>query len=263
MSDGHVVRENIGNVSVIRINRPERKNAMTEDMLQAFVNYLTEIDEDESVGAFIVTGTGDSFISGLDVGKVTARVSTMDPESWRRFRDLTSSQFSIIQRSAKPSVAAINGACVAGGFPVALACDVRVASSSAIFKMGYRRVGLMPSMNMCFVLPHMIGLGRAKLLALTDRTISAAEAEALGLVEKVAEPDEMLRTAIDLAQEMASGPPIWIAVTKEAMNQAYGLNLDQLRRQVDYMQFMLGRTEDHAEAIAAFTEKREPHFKGR
>jgi 2-(1,2-epoxy-1,2-dihydrophenyl)acetyl-CoA isomerase len=187
----------------------------------------------------------------------------MDPASWRRFRDLTSSQFSIIQRSAKPSVAAINGACVAGGFPVALACDVRVASSSAIFKMGYRRVGLMPSMNMCFVLPYMIGLGRAKLLALTDRTISAAEAEHLGLVEAVAEPDEMLKTAIDLAQEMASGPPIWIAVTKEAMNQAYGLNLEQLRRQVDYMQFMLGRTEDHAEAIAAFVEKREPHFKGR
>lgn len=263
MSIDRIVREDIGAVAVVRINRPERKNAMTEEMLQAFVDHLEDIDRDKNVGAFVITGTGDAFLSGLDVTKVTAKVSDMSPAMWRQFRELTTKQFSTIQRSSKPSVAAINGPCVAGGFPVALACDVRVASRTAYFKMGYRRVGLMPSMNICFLLPYMIGLGRAKLLALTDRRIEAEEAARIGLVEMVEEPDEMLQTAVNLAQEMAAGAPLWVTITKETMNRAYGLDLDQLRRQVDYMQFMLGKTEDHVEAMDAFAEKREPKFKGR
>lgn len=263
MATNQVIREDKGPVAIIRVNRPERGNAMTVEMLEAMSSHLQKIDSDPSVHALIITGTGDTFLSGVDVGTVTSRVSEMDPIAWRKFRDLTYSQYRTIYQMKKPTIAAVNGACVVGGFPVALMCDIRIAAESAYFRVGYRRVGLMPSATVCFLLPYLIGMGRAKLLALTDRTISAHEARDWRLVEDVVPSEELMERALDLAMDMASGPPLMIEVTKEAMNLSYGLNWDEIRKQVDYMQFLLGKTEDHVEAINAFAEKRKPSFKGR
>jgi 2-(1,2-epoxy-1,2-dihydrophenyl)acetyl-CoA isomerase len=221
------------------------------------------VDADDGAKALVITGSGDTFLSGIDVGKVTSRVSEMDPAAWHDFRELTSSQYSTIREMRKPTIAAINGACVVGGLPIALSCDIRIASTEAIFRVGYRRVGLMPSASICFVLPFLIGLGRAKLFALTDKTLSAAEAKEWGLIEETTEPAVLMDAAIALAEDIASGPPQMVAFTKQVMNQAYGLDLELLRKQIDYMQFMLGKTEDHSEAIQAFAEKRQPKFKGR
>ena len=258
-----VVRESEQNVAIVRVNRPDRKNAITVDMLATIVRYLTEIEEDDGATALIFTGTGDTFLSGLDVGKVTTRVQEMDPKSWRDFRALNNRMFETIYRMKIPTVAAINGACVTNGFSIALASDVRIASTDAKFRVGFRRVGLMPSPSICYLLPHLIGLGRAKLLTLTDRMLSASEALDIGLVDELSAPEELKGRAVSLAKSMASAPPLMVAVTKEAMNQAYGLNFDLLRRQVDYMQFMLGRTEDHAEAMRAIAERRPPRFVGK
>lgn len=263
MANDVVTRENAGKTAVIRINRPEKKNAMTEEMLKTFVSLLREVDSDDSANALVITGTGDTFLSGIDVGKVTSRVAEMDPAAWHDFRELTSSQYSTIREMRKPTIAAINGACVVGGLPIALSCDLRVASTEAIFRVGYRRVGLMPSASICFVMPYLVGLGRAKLLALTDKTLSAAEALDWGLIEQVAAPDQLMDNALALAEDIASGPPQMVAFTKQVMNQAYGLDLEMLRKQIDYMQFMLGKTEDHVEALQAFAEKRKGNFKGK
>jgi enoyl-CoA hydratase/carnithine racemase len=257
-----VVRESVGRVAIVRVNRPERKNAITVDMLGTIVRYLSEIDEDGDASALVFTGTGDTFLSGLDVGKVTTRVQEMGPKEWRDFRALNNRMFETIYKMRIPTVAAINGACVTNGFSLALASDARIASTSARFRVGFRRVGLMPSPSICYLLPHLIGLGRAKLLALTDRMLSAQEALDIGLVDELAAPDELQERAVALAESMASAPPLMVEITKEAMNQAYGLNFDLLRRQVDYMQFMLGRTKDHAEAMRAIEEKRPPRFSG-
>jgi 2-(1,2-epoxy-1,2-dihydrophenyl)acetyl-CoA isomerase len=258
-----VVRESKGNVAIVRVNRPDRKNAITVEMLATIVQFLTEIEEDDSASALIFTGTGDTFLSGLDVGKVTTRVQEMDPKTWRDFRALNNRMFETIYRMKIPTVAAINGACVTNGFSLALASDVRIASTDAKFRIGFRRVALMPSPSICYLLPHLIGLGRAKLLALTDRVLSASEALDIGLVDELSAPEELKERAVALAKSMASAPPLMVAVTKEAMNQAYGLDFDLLRRQVDYMQFMLGRTEDHGEAMRAIAEKRQPRFVGK
>jgi 2-(1,2-epoxy-1,2-dihydrophenyl)acetyl-CoA isomerase len=252
-----------GPVGVIRINRPERKNAMTADMFQEFSDRLKEQASDNGVRAVVVTGTGDVFLSGADVGKVTASVGEMSPADWRDVRDLFQEQFWALYSMQKPTIAAINGAAVVTGIEVALSCDIRIASDQSRYRVGFRRMALMPTPIICYMLPHVIGPGRAKLMAFTNRFFDAAEAERMGLVDIVVPHDKLMDEAMSLAHELASGPTMMIASTKVAMNQSFNLDFDVLRRQIDGMQYTLTRTEDYQEAMAAFAERRDPNYKGR
>ncbi len=252
-----------GSVAILQVNRPERKNAMTAEMFEEFMNRLLELGSSDDVKAVIITGTGDVFLSGADVGQVTARVSEMDPTQWGSVRDLFQEQFWALYAMPKPTIAAINGAAVVTGIEVALACDIRIASAEARFRVGFRRMALMPTPVINFLLPHVVGPGWAKLMAFTDRFISAQDAERIGLVEQVVPGDQLMAEALRLAQELAEGPGLMLAATKKVMNQSFGLDFDVLRRQVDGMQYVLTRSEDHKEAMAAFAEKRTPRFSGR
>lgn len=120
----------------------------------------------------------------------------------------------------------------------------------------------MPSPDICFLLPFLVGVGKAKLLAMADPFFDAAEAYRIGLVEEVVPRDQLMPRALQLANDLASGPLQMFAATKEAMNRAYGLDFHTLRRNIDNAQFVLTRTQDHKEAIRAFAEKREPRFTG-
>lgn len=252
-----------GSVAILQVNRPERKNAMTADMFQEFLDRLKELGSDDAVRAVVLTGAGDVFLSGADVGKVTATVGEMSPAQWREVRDLFQEQFWAIYSMQKPTVAAINGAAVVTGIEVALSCDIRVASDQSRYRVGFRRMALMPTPIICYMLPHVIGPGRAKLMAFTDRFFDAAEAERIGLVDIVVPHDRLMDEATSLAKELASGPTMMMAATKVAMNQSFNLDFDVLRRQIDGMQYTLTRTEDYEEAMTAFAERREPQFKGR
>lgn len=252
-----------GAVAVIRVNRPERKNAMTSRMFQEFSDRLKELGADKDIRAVVVTGTGDVFLSGADVGKVTATVGEMSPSDWRDVRDLFQEQFWALYSMPKPTIAAINGAAVVTGIEVALSCDIRVASDRSRYRVGFRRMALMPTPIICYMLPHVIGPGRAKLMAFTDRFFNVEEAERMGLVDIVVPNENLMDEAMNLARELASGPTMMLASTKVAMNQAFGLDFDILRRQIDGMQFALTRTDDYREAMAAFSERRDPQFKGR
>ena len=252
-----------GAVAIIRVNRPERKNAMTADMFQVFSERLKELGSDQDVRAVVVTGTGDVFLSGADVGKVTATVGEMSPADWRAVRDLFQEQFWALYSMPKPTIAAINGAAVVTGIEVALSCDIRIASDQSRYRVGFRRMALMPTPIICYMLPHVIGPGRAKLMAFTDRFFDAAEAERMGLVDIVVPGDKLMDEAMSLARELASGPTMMMASTKVAMNQSFHLDFDVLRRQIDGMQYTLTRSEDYTEAMAAFADRRDPQFKGR
>lgn len=252
-----------GAVAVIRVNRPERKNAMTSEMFQEFSDRLKELGSDTDVRAVVVTGTGDVFLSGADVGRVTASVGEMSPSDWRDVRDLFQEQFWALYSMQKPTIAAINGAAVVTGIEVALSCDIRIASDQSRYRVGFRRMALMPTPIICYMLPHVIGPGRAKLMAFTDRFFDASEAERMGLVDIVVPDDKLMEEAMSLAHELASGPTMMMASTKVAMNQSFGLDFDVLRRQIDGMQYILTRTEDYTEAMAAFAERRAPDYKGR
>ena len=252
-----------GAVAVIRVNRPERKNAMTAEMFQEFSDRLTELGSDNDVRAVVITGTGDVFLSGADVGKVTSTVGEMSPTDWRNVRDLFQEQFWALYSMRKPTIAAINGAAVVTGVEVALACDIRIASDQSRYRVGFRRMALMPTPIICYMLPHVIGPGRAKLMAFTNRFFAAPEAERMGLIDIVVPHDKLMDETMSLAHELASGPTMMIASTKVAMNQSFNLDFDVLRRQIDGMQYTLTRTEDYQEAMAAFAERREPNYKGR
>lgn len=251
-----------GAVAVIRVNRPERKNAMTADMFQEFSDRLKALGSDQEIRAVLITGSGDVFLSGADVGKVTATVGEMSPTDWRDVRNLFQEQFWALYSMQKPTIAAINGAAVVTGIEVALSCDIRIASDQSRYRVGFRRMALMPTPIICYMLPHVIGPGRAKLMAFTDRFFDAAEAERMGLVDIVVPHDKMMDEAMSLAHELASGPTMMMASTKIAMNQSFNLNFDVLRRQIDGMQYTLTRTDDYKEAMAAFRERREPNYKG-
>ncbi|MFQ5814472.1 MAG: enoyl-CoA hydratase/isomerase family protein, partial [Anaerolineae bacterium] len=255
-TSGTILVHREGKVAIIQVNRPERKNAMTAEMSREFVGRLKELGQAHDVRAVVITGTEDVFLSGADVGKVTSKLSDMTPIEWREFRDLLHEQLWSLYTMPKPTIAAINGSAVVGGVEVALACDIRIASEDSRFRVGFRRMALMPSPAICFLLPFVVGPGWAKLLAFSDRFINAQEAQRIGLVEEVVPRDQLMPEALRLATELADGPSLMIAATKQAMNQAFGLNFDVLRRQIDSAQFVLTRSEDHREALAAFLEKR-------
>jgi 2-(1,2-epoxy-1,2-dihydrophenyl)acetyl-CoA isomerase len=258
-----VIGECKGAVGIVRVNRPERKNAMTADMLAEFVRLIKEMADDEAVRCVVITGTGDTFLSGVDVGKVTSTVGGMTPPEWRNVRDLFHDQFSALYNMRKPTIAAVNGSAVVTGVDVALTCDIRIASDDARFKVGFRRVGLMPTPGINYLLPHVVGPGKAKMMVFSDNFVSAEEALRIGLVEEVVPRDKLMDRVLELAGQLAAGPTMMLATAKEAMNRSFGLNFEWIRRDIDNAQFTLTRSEDYNEAMTAFAEKREPEFKGR
>ncbi len=261
--DGKIHLRREGKVAIVQVDRPERKNALTAQLVLDLTRALEEVRDDPGVAALVLTGTGDAFMSGFDVGKVTSTVGGMTPNEWRKLRDLGARQYEALFEMGKPTIAAVNGSCVVGGVSSALACDIRIAADSARFRIGFRRMGLMPSPDICFLLPFLVGLGRAKLMAMADQFVDAQEALRIGLVEEVVPYDRLMPRAMELAQDLASGPLLMFAAAKEMMNRAYGLNFHTLRRDIDNAQFVLTRTEDYKEAISAFLEKRQPKYKGR
>ena len=261
--DGKIILRREGKVAIVQVDRPERKNALTFQLVLDLTRILEEVRDDSGVAAMVLTGTGDAFMSGFDVGKVTSTVGGMTPTEWRKLRDLGARQYEALFEMGKPTIAAVNGSCVVGGMSSALACDIRIAADSARFRIGFRRMGLMPSPDICFLLPFLVGLGRAKLMAMADQFVDAQEALRIGLVEEVVPYDKLMPRALELAQDLASGPLQMFAATKEMMNRAYGLDFHRLRRDIDNAQFVLTRTEDYKEGIAAFLEKRMPKYKGK
>lgn len=261
--DGKIILKQEGRVAIVQVHRPQRKNALTYDMVVEMTEVFERLRDSSEVAAVVVTGSGDAFMTGYDVGKLTSQVGEMSPAEWRSFRDLGARQFDALFEMGKPTVAAVNGSCVVGGMSAALACDIRIAADIARFRVGFRRMALMPSPDICFLLPFLVGLGRAKLMAMADPFVDAQEAHRIGLVEEVVPYDQLMPRAMEMANHLASGPLQMISATKEAMNRAYGLDFRKLRRDVDNAQFTLTRTEDYREAIRAFMEKRQPNYTGR
>ena len=237
--EGKIILRQEGKVAIVQVHRPERKNALTWDMVVDLTRIFEELRDSSDVSAVIVTGTGDAFMSGYDVGKLTSKVGEMTPSEWRELRDLGARQFEALYEMGKPTIAAVNGSCVVGGISTALACDIRIAAESARFRIGFRRMALMPSPDICFLLPILVGLGMAKLLAMADPFVDANEAHRIGLVEEVVPYEQLMSKALELATNLADGPLQMFAATKEAMNRAYGLDFRRLRRDIDNAQFVL------------------------
>ncbi|HZV03100.1 MAG TPA: enoyl-CoA hydratase-related protein, partial [Planctomycetota bacterium] len=201
-----------GNVALLVVDRPEKRNALDKATVEAFRSALRELKEDATVHALVVTGVEKSFVAGADIAEMRER------RAEDALRAINASLFREVEDFPRPVIAAINGFALGGGCELALACDVRIAAKSA--KLGQPEVGLgiIPAAGGCYRLARVVGLGRAKELIFTGRIITADEALAIGLVEEVVADGEAKTRALALAREIARQAPMAVRLAKSALN---------------------------------------------
>jgi enoyl-CoA hydratase/carnithine racemase len=248
-----------GQVATLTLARPEKLNAMNRETFAELERAAASAAADPEVRALLVTGEGRAFSSGLDVAEFSARANLDEAEVVVAELQRT---ISALERLPKPVVAAVNGLAVGGGLQLAIACDLRIASEDAQFAAMEMRWAIVPDLGGTERLPRLIGLGRAKELILTGRPVRAAEAKRIGLVTRVVPADRLATEAAEFAAGLAAGPTLAIGLAKQALNESFdrstGEGMDAAKR----MQRLTFASADHAEARAAFAERRPPRFSG-
>lgn len=259
-------------IATISLCQPEKMNAMTGPMLASFARALEEADRDDEVRVVVITGEGKGFCSGADTEMLIALaqgkpVPGAAVEENRRDSAKPIGSFGPeVARVAKPTIAAINGSAVGGGFAVAMACDLRVIADDAQFGMAStHRYALPPEGGITYVLPRVVGLAKAYELLLTGDLVDGTEAERIGLVNRSVPRDEVMPVALELAAKIAGNGPIGMELTKHLINR--GLQEVDIATQTERESAAIARafqTEDFREgATAWWVDKRDPEFKGR
>ena len=245
-------------VVTLTLNRPERKNAMNAAMFNELLTVFREVDVSSTDRVLVITGAGDAFCSGADLSDRGS-----DPRHSLSRLHWVADIALALHRIPKPVIAKVNGVAVGAGMNLALACDLIVASDTARFSEIFARRGLSIDFGGSWLLPRLIGMHRAKELALFADIISAKEAAELGLVNRVLPPGELDAFVNDWANRLAAGPPIALALTKRLLTNSFNVTMDEALEAEGMAQSVNTATEDTAEAIRAFLEKRDPKFKGR
>jgi enoyl-CoA hydratase/carnithine racemase len=249
-------------VGTILLNRPERKNAFTTEMLDEWSEILVEARTDDGVGAIILTGAGDAFCSGGDFEGLSPDAKD-EPTPYDRKAFLTDHVHRIayaLEDLDKPVIAAINGVAVGAGLDFALMCDMRFMASSARVSEGYIRVGLVPGDGGAYYLPRLVGTAKALELLLTGDFIDAKEAHRIGMVNQVYDDGELMDETRAFAEKLAAGPPLVTRMIKRAVYQSAR---SDLRTSLDLISSHMGivqSMEESHEAFNAFREKRAPRF---
>jgi 2-(1,2-epoxy-1,2-dihydrophenyl)acetyl-CoA isomerase len=249
------------NFAVITMNRPEKLNALSPDLISDIVEATKDVANDEAVRAVIYTGAGQSFSAGGDAEKDINPLREKSPTEFNAYFGHGMEMYTGIMDMEKPAIAAINGYAIGAGMDLALACDIRIAAEDTRLGEFFVRMGLCPE-SAPYLLPWIVGLGRAKVISLIGDTIDAKEAERIGLVDKVVPPDKLMSAAEELAGKLANGPKA-IGLIKKTINESLNMNFKSFLDYLMRVQYQLAHTEDHKEAITAYLEKRKPEFKGK
>ena len=254
-----ITLERRGSVAVITINRPDKLNALNQQVHIDGVAALDELRADSSVRVVVLTGSGEkAFIAGADISEFADQTPITQ-------RDLFNQRtlFNTIDSFPKPIIAMINGFCLGGGNELALACDMRIGSETARFSQPEINLGIMCGGGGTQRLARLIGEGRAMEMCLSGDMIDAATAHKFGLLNHVFPADQLEAETLKIAAKIAEKAPIALQLTKEAVKFASKSNLDEgLRREVDLFALCFS-TEDKVEGVAAFLEKRKPVFQGK
>ena len=258
MSDT-VLMEQEGRVAILTINRPDKLNALNEQVRSEMLAHLERIEADDSIGVVVITGAGEkAFVAGADIGEFEGRspIDQRDAMSGTRIYDVMST-------FPKPVIAMINGFCLGGGCEMSMSCDIRVASTKARFGQPEINLGLIPGGGGTQRMPRLTGVGQALRLALSGDMIPAQEALAIGLVELVYEPEELRERTLALATRIANKSPLTLKVAKEAVRASMEMPLAAGIAYERDLFCLCFSTEDKQEGVDAFLNKRPPEWKGR
>lgn len=255
----------VDGVARVVLNSPENFNAMNEAMALAIEDALEEANSDAEVRVLVLTGVGPVFSAGGDVKddlpKFTATPYFLADRS-PRAGGHRSFVFQL-RNFEKPTIAALNGVAAGGGFSLALACDLRIASEAARLAPIFSRIGLAPDTGTSYLLPRLVGLAKALEISFTGDIIDAAEAARIGLVNRVVPADDLVRATNELAAKIADGPPLALKLTKRLLYHGAESDLEEAYDMEGYLQGICLQSDDFLEGMAAFAEKRRPHFTGK
>ncbi len=254
-----VITEDRGAVRHVVLNRPEKRNALNEDLVLAIGAALRAAADDPSVHCVVLRGNGAVFSAGMDVAALATATSA--PNGLRAFRRHCLEAWNLAEEMTKPVVCQIHGACLGGALELALACDLRVLSEDAFVGLPETRLGLVPDLGGSSRLPQVVGVGRAKELILTGRVIGAADAERFGLANRVA-ADVEAATA-ELVDELLGCAPIAVGLAKRLIDASARPALSTTLELEVAAQELCAKTEDVKEGVRAAAERRAPNFQGR
>lgn len=247
------------NVALLTLNRPEKLNSFTAQMNKEILQACREVAKREDIRALLISGAGKAFCAGEDLGSVSSGLPINHGDV---LRERYNPMMLALHQLEKPVVAAVNGAAAGAGMSLALACDFRLASTTASFLEAFVHIGLVPDSGSCYYLPRIVGWAKALELAILGEKISANQAYELGLVTRVVEPEQLMVEAKLFAERLAQMPTTAIGLIKKTMLQGQQSSFEATLEAEGYAQELAGKTRDHQEGVAAFLAKRRPVFQG-
>ncbi|MBL4853572.1 MAG: 2-(1,2-epoxy-1,2-dihydrophenyl)acetyl-CoA isomerase [Robiginitomaculum sp.] len=267
MSQSTILYEKKQGVAVVTLNRPDKLNSFTEEMHQALVLTLDIIDRDDSVRCLLLTGAGRGFCAGQDLGDRATRpkngVSAEKTDLGATIGKYYNPLIKRLHASKIPTVCAVNGVAAGAGANIALACDIVIAADNAKFVEVFSNIGLLPDSGGTYHLPRHVGLARALGLSLLATPLKADKAKDWGLIWDVCAADDLMDEALKLADNLASKPPIGLALNRAALRASFNNTIDEQLELERLSMQKCGFTDDYAEAVSAFMEKRKPKFTGK
>ncbi len=246
-------------IAVVTMNRPEALNAFNTAQLEELLAAMRQLGADAAIRAIVITGAGErAFAAGADIKEMEAK----SPLEAKAFAELGHAVCAAIERAPQPTIAAVNGFALGGGCEIALACDIRLAAERAVLGQPEVALGIFPGWGGTQRLPRLIGAGLAKELIFTGRSVNAAEALRIGLVNAVHPAQELLSKARELAGQIAAQGPLAVRHAKIAINHAFGDTLGGFEQEQQLFALLFG-TADQREGMAAFAGRRKPTFVGK
>jgi enoyl-CoA hydratase/carnithine racemase len=257
MTEGILLSTEDG-VATLRLNRPERRNAIDDATRLVMIGMLEQAAADPAVRALVITGTGSAFCAGGDVRGMQARLEAPADQvafnGWRR-QGSTHRAVALLHTFPKPTIAAVNGAAAGLGCDLALACDVVIAAETAHFTMSFLARGLIPDGGGMYFLPRRVGLARAKDLVFTGRRVGAAEALAIAMIERVVPDADLPAAAAAWARDLSAGSPAALALAKSVMDRSLEMSFEQVLAEGAKAQAICYTTAEHRASVAAFLAK--------
>jgi enoyl-CoA hydratase/carnithine racemase len=254
-------------IATITLNRPERMNAVNDQMENELLKALDNVAGDDDIRVVVLAAGGRAFCSGADVGSLSRWGEETESGSIDTMRRYLRGGFQkiplVLQKMEKPTIAMVNGAAVGAGCDFAFACDMRVGSENAMFRNGFVRIGLIPGAGGTWLYTRLMGLGRGLEFLFTGDFLGAEEAHRIGVLNKLVPAEDLENETMELARKIAKGPPIAIRLSKMQAYKALQSDMETALEMAAACQALCFSTEDNKEGVNAFMQKREAEFKGR